>query len=118
MLNNFILAEESSEVFVSYGKVITNKDGIIEIVGLGSVGAVNTSFVASNLGQLMADCPGKPIDVKKKISDGKLKEVILDWFRPEDYAQVPKSLYKLHDAITRSIMLNYRVHAVINDINK
>ena len=36
MLNNFILAEESSEVFVSYGKVITNKDGIIEIVGLDS----------------------------------------------------------------------------------
>jgi len=37
MLNNFILAEESSEVFVSYGKVITNKDGIIEIVGLEDV---------------------------------------------------------------------------------
>ena len=37
MLNNFVLAEESSEVFVSYGKVITNKDGIIEIVGLEDV---------------------------------------------------------------------------------
>ncbi len=46
MLNNFILAEESSEVFVSYGKVITNKDGIIEIVGLKDVvirKVVNTS---------------------------------------------------------------------------
>ena len=37
MLNNFVLAEDSSEVFVSYGKVITNKDGIVEIVGLEDV---------------------------------------------------------------------------------
>ena len=44
MLNNFILAEESSEVFVSCGKVITNKDGIIEIVGLGSNAAMNNDL--------------------------------------------------------------------------
>jgi len=37
MLNNFILAKEPSKVFVSYGKVITSKDGINEIVGLASV---------------------------------------------------------------------------------
>lgn len=38
MLSNlFINEQETSEAFVSYGKVITNKDGIIEIVGLENV---------------------------------------------------------------------------------
>jgi F-type H+-transporting ATPase subunit alpha len=37
MLNTFLAQNESSEASVSYGKVITNKDGIIEIVGLEDV---------------------------------------------------------------------------------
>jgi len=38
MLSNlFINEQETAEAFVSYGKVITNKDGIIEIVGLENV---------------------------------------------------------------------------------
>jgi hypothetical protein len=32
--NTILLEEEVQEVFVSYGKVSTNKDGIIQIVGL------------------------------------------------------------------------------------
>ena len=46
------------------------------------------------------------------------KEVILDWFSTEDYAAGLQNLYELEDEITRDIVLDYLVRAIVEDITK